>query len=123
MNSLLAAAGWFITEWTIAAAAFLTASGVVWRTAIKPTRDFIRKFKTWMTRIEESVSIVEEQMKPNSGSTVLDKVHVLEHDLSQLKRDVKTLLKHDAQRDQPGLRYGESDPKGEPNAQTPNLHE
>lgn len=113
MNTILAAAGWLITEWTIALAAFLTASGVIWQKVVVPLRGFVRKFKAWMLRIEESVGLVEAQMKPNSGKTLMDKVAAasverdqIARDITEIKQQVAVLIKHDLERDQPGRRYG-----------------
>lgn len=90
-------------------AAFLTASGVIWQKVVVPVRGFVRKFKAWMHRVEVSIALVEEQMKPNSGSTILDRVHSNADSIARIDRNIQELLKHDRERDQPGLRYGEDD--------------
>jgi hypothetical protein len=78
----------------IVAAAVATALGVLWARVLRPVRDWFRSFKAWMHRIEVSVTWVEEQMLPNGGTTLVDKVNLL--------------LKHDSERDTPGRRYGPS---------------
>lgn len=106
MGSIPAAAGWVVTEWTIALAAFLTSAGVIWRKVVVPVRGFVRKFKAWMVRVETSIALVEEQMKPNSGTTLLDRVTANTEKVKQIDRNVQMLLEHDRERDQPGRRYG-----------------
>jgi hypothetical protein len=89
---MASAAGWEITEWTIAIGATLTALGIIHRKVMRPVVDFVRRFKAWMERIEHAVMWVDEQMRPNGGSTLVDKVNML--------------LEHDATRDREGKRYG-----------------
>ena len=93
---LSAVTGWDITEWVVAIAATVTAVGVIWRKAVVPVRDFVRGFKAWMARIETATKWTEEQMKPNGGGSLVDKVDML--------------LRHDAERDRHGMRYGDDKP-------------
>jgi hypothetical protein len=90
-----AVSGWAVTEWTIAIGATLTALGIIHRKVMKPVVDFVRRFKAWMERIEHAVMWVDEQMRPNGGSTLVDKVNML--------------LEHDASRDVEGKRYGNTE--------------
>ena len=94
-----AAVGWEVTEWAVALAAFITALGVLWRKVIVPCRQFFRRFRAWMDRTETAIDWVETNMRPNGGSTRVDKV-------DQLNAHVAMLLEHDAERDNYGLRYG-----------------
>jgi hypothetical protein len=87
-----AVSGWEITEWTIAIGATLTALGIIHHKIMRPVIGFVRRFKAWMDRIEHAVMWVDEQMRPNGGSTLVDKVNML--------------LEHDATRDIEGKRYG-----------------
>lgn len=105
------------TEVPITIAAVLVALGVIWRKVVIPVRAFVRRFKAWMTRIEESTSLVEEQMKPNSGSTLWDKIEIgnreraeIRDELAELRSDVRILLEHDAVRDAAGYRYSDTPP-------------
>ena len=66
---------------------------------VRPVIGFVRRFKAWMDRVEHSVGWTEQQMKPNGGSTLVDKVNVMQ-------RQVALLLRHDAERDVEGKRYG-----------------
>lgn len=99
--------GWAVTEWAIAVTAILTCVGLVWRKVVKPLRDAWRAIKAWMHRVETSVVWTEEQMKPNGGSTLVDKVDVMQ-------KQVALLLTHDAERDVDGKRYGNETPREEP---------
>lgn len=76
----------------IIAAAVVTAIGIIWRKVVVPVRGWFRQFKAWMHRIEGGMEWVEAQMKPNGGSSLVDKVNML--------------LEHDAERDTAGHRYG-----------------
>ena len=76
----------------IVTAAVIVALGVVWQKVVVPVRDWVRKFKAWMDRTETALTWVEAQMKPNGGSSLVDKVNLL--------------LAHDAERDTPNRRYG-----------------
>lgn len=87
--------GWAVTEWAVAITAILTCGGLVWTKVVKPLRHAWQTFKAWMDRVESSVKWTEEQMKPNGGSTLVDKVDML--------------LRHDAERDVDGKRYGTSE--------------
>lgn len=82
-------------EWIIVAGAVVAALSVIWRKVVLPVRDFIQRVKRFMDRTETAVSWVEEQMKPNGGSSLVDKVNML--------------LAHDAERDVVGRRYGTED--------------
>ena len=108
------------TEWLALLIAAITACGLMWRKVFRPIAAFVRSFQAWMARIESSISLVEEHMKPNSGSTLMDKANqanesarlaadVADNNAAQIKaldRKVTKLLTHDQERDQPGLRYG-----------------
>lgn len=94
--------GWDITEWMVAVAAFLTAGGVIHQKVVKPVRAFWRVFKMWMVKIEVSTAWTEQQMRENSGSSLVDKVDLL-------RKQVSLLLKHDAERDRAGMRYSDPD--------------
>jgi hypothetical protein len=76
----------------IITAALVAALGVLWRKVVVPVRGWFRSFKAWMDRTETALTWVESQMKPNGGSTLVDKVNML--------------LEHDAERDTAGRRYG-----------------
>jgi hypothetical protein len=89
-----AVSGWAVTEWTIAIGATLTALGIIHRKIMRPIVHFVRRFKAWMDRVETAVTWVDQQMRPNGGTTLVDKVD--------------RLLKHDAERDTEGKRYGSS---------------
>jgi hypothetical protein len=89
-----AVSGWAVTEWTIAIGATLTALGIIHHKIMRPIIHFVRRFKAWMDRVETAVTWVDQQMRPNGGSTLVDKVD--------------RLLKHDAERDTEGKRYGSS---------------
>jgi hypothetical protein len=89
-----AVSGWAVTEWTIAIGATLTALGIIHHKILRPIIHFVRRFKAWMDRVETAVTWVDQQMRPNGGSTLVDKVD--------------RLLKHDAERDTEGKRYGSS---------------
>jgi len=97
---LSAVNGWTITEWTGAIIGIITATGLTWRKVVVPVRGFVRGFKAWMSRIEAATLWTEQQMKPNGGASVVDKV-------DRLQRDVEMLLRHDAERDRHGMRYGD----------------
>lgn len=92
MNAL---AAWEIPAITAAA---LAAIGIIVR-ATQRVVFAIRDFYAWMARMETSTQWVESQMRPNGGSTLVDHV-------TQLRVDVEMLLRHDAERDTKGLRYG-----------------
>lgn len=76
----------------IIAGAVIAALGVIWRKAVVPVVRWFRQFKAWMDRTETALTWVELQMKPNGGSSLVDKVNLL--------------LRHDAERDTEGHRYG-----------------
>lgn len=76
----------------IVTATVIAALGVIWRKMVIPLRDWVRQFKAWMARMETALTWVDIQMKPNGGSTLVDKVNLL--------------LEHDAERDTSGHRYG-----------------
>ena len=94
--------GWAITEWAIAGTAILTFLGLAWRKVVVPIRDWWRSFKAWMARVESSLTWTETQMRPNSGSSLVDKVN-------EMYDNVAMLLDHDAERDVEGKRYGDGD--------------
>ena len=100
--------GWDITEWTVALAAFLVATGVVWGKVVMPVRAAWRWIKEWMHRVETSVTWTDDQMRPNSGTSLVDKVDNLVVEVGQMKSDVSLLLRdcRDTNRDRPGARYG-----------------
>lgn len=84
-----------IPNGVIVAGAVVAALGVLWRKVVKPVRGFFSALKAWMDRVETAISWVEAQMKPNGGGSLVDKVNLL--------------LKHDAERDTEGKRYGATD--------------
>jgi hypothetical protein len=84
-----------IPNGVIVAGAVVAALGAIWQKVVKPVRGFASGFKAWMDRIETTTSWVESQMKPNGGGSLVDKVNLL--------------LKHDAERDKEGKRYGTTD--------------
>lgn len=93
--------------------ASITAAGLIWRKVVIPVRNFIHTLKAWMKRIEASVTLVEEQMKPNGGATLYDKAEQasaermqMRAEIAELSADVRMLLLHDRERDTPGFRYG-----------------
>lgn len=100
--------------------ALITASSLVWVKLLKPVVDIFRRAGAWMDRIEVAIKLVEAHMKPNSGSTLIDKVAAAgaaaeaaaiqsnenSAGIKILNEKVTTLLAHDRERDQPGLRYG-----------------
>lgn len=93
-------AGWDLTGWATAIVAVITACGLIWNKVVKPIRNWLQAFKAWMIRIEAATVWTETQMKPNGGSTLVDKV-------DKLQKQVTLLLKHDAERDTAGKRYGD----------------
>lgn len=121
--------GWELTEWMVASAAAVTAAGVIWKKVVKgmfwnrmviPIRQFVRRFKEWMAEVESSVQAVKEQLEPNGGSTLLDKVNAnseriarIDDRMTRMDRNVQMLLTHDAERDRHGMRYGEHPDRGE----------
>ena len=76
----------------IIAAAVVTAFGIIWRKVVVPIKGWFHSFRVWMDRIETGMDWVEQQMKPNGGGSLVDKVNML--------------LEHDAERDTAGRRYG-----------------
>ena len=76
----------------IVAAAVLTALGIIWRKVVVPVRTFAHDVRSFHTRMTTSIEWVEAQMKPNGGTSLVDKVNML--------------LQHDAARDTLGRRYG-----------------
>jgi hypothetical protein len=98
--------GWAVTEWAVAITAILTAAGLVWRKVVAPIRSFVQHFKAWMARIENATTWTEQQMRPNGGSTLLDKVDHAAQEIKSLRESVAMLLAHDAERDVEGKRYG-----------------
>jgi hypothetical protein len=114
MTTTAVTIGEFATRAPITIAAVVVALGVIWRKVVIPLREFVRRFKAWMARIEASTALVEEQMKPNSGSTLWDKIELanreraeIHRSIDELRIDVRMLLKHDAERDVVGFRYGD----------------
>lgn len=121
--------GWAVTEWMVAIAAGVTAAGVIWKKVVKgmfwnrmviPIRLFVRRFKEWMAEVESSVQAVKEQLEPNHGTTLLDKVNAnseriasIDERMTRMDRNVQMLLEHDAERDRHGMRYGENPDKQE----------
>ena len=106
--------GWDVTSWAAAITAILTAGGLVWTKVVKPLRAGWHAIKAWMSRVEKSVAWTEEQMKPNGGSTLRDKVDHAAGEVESLRKSVAMLLAHDAERDVAGKRYGETEPTEEP---------
>ena len=90
----------------IVAAAVVAACGVLWRKVVVPVRGWFRAFRDWMARIETAVTWVDHQMKPNNGSSLVDKVNRTVDKVCELSTNVALLLDHDAERDTTGRRYG-----------------
>lgn len=107
----------------------ITAIGLVWRKGVVPIRHFGVEAFEFMRETRESNELVAQQMKPN-GSTLIQKVDAAatKADLAAEKAEeaatlarksarqivlidgkLNTLLRHDRDRDQPGLRYGQPD--------------
>ncbi len=82
-------------NFVVISAAVVTGLGIIWRKVVMPVRGWFRQFKAWMDRVETSMTWVEQQMKPNGGGSLVDKVNML--------------LQHDAERDTAGRRYGPSE--------------
>jgi hypothetical protein len=82
--------GWEVTEYAIALTAIIAAGAAIWK-AVGVVRN-----------IRDGVDFVGSMMRPNGGSSVIDR-------LERLEVDVSVLLKHDRDRDQPGKRYQEED--------------
>lgn len=70
-----------VVTWVVAAAAFVTASGVLWNKVIKPIID-------WGVRLDKTMSFVEQQMIPNGGSSLRDSVNRIENRLNLLEEHV-----------------------------------
>jgi flagellar biosynthesis/type III secretory pathway M-ring protein FliF/YscJ len=66
--------GWEISEWAGAVIAVVGAVSILWAKVIKPVRRFLANLVRFMHRMEEAVEWVETQMRPNHGSTLVDKV-------------------------------------------------
>lgn len=109
-----AVTGFTVVEWLVAAAAGATAVGVLWRKVVRPSRDFVRRFKEWMNDVHETIVAVKAQLEPNGGSTLLDKVTANAESIRQMDRNVRMLLQHDAERDREGLRYADKTDRQEP---------
>ena len=90
----------------IISAAVIAALGVIWRKVVAPVRGWFRSFKAWQARIETAVTWVDHQMKPNNGSSLVDKVNKTVDKVCELSANVALLLDHDAERDKTGRRYG-----------------
>ena len=90
----------------VVAAAVVTACGVLWRKVVVPVRGWFRAFRDWMVRIETTIAWVDKQMKPNNGSSLVDKVNRTADKVCELSDNVALLLDHDAERDTTGRRYG-----------------
>lgn len=94
-------------------AAVVVALGVIWRKVVAPVRQWFRSLKAWMERMEVALGWVDIQMKPNSGSSLTDKVNATVVAIEELRTDVRMLLEHDAERDVTGRRYGPTNDEGE----------
>lgn len=95
----------------IITAAVVAALGVIWRKVVAPVREWMHQFKAWMTRTETALTWVEAQMKPNGGSSLVDKVNNTVEKVDELTTNVALLLEHDAERDTAGRRYGPEKPE------------
>ena len=95
-----------IPNGVIVAGAVVAAVGVIWRKVVVPVRDWLRAFKAWMARIDTATTWVDHQMKPNNGSSLVDKVDRTVDRVEKLTANVALLLDHDAERDTTGRRYG-----------------
>lgn len=95
----------------IISAAVIAALGVIWRKVVVPVRGWFRSFREWMHRIETAVTWVDHQMKPNGGSSLVDKVNNTVEKVDELTTNVALLLEHDAERDTAGRRYGPEKPE------------
>lgn len=114
------------TAWLALLITAITAIGLVWRKGVIPIRHFGREAFEFMRETRESNQLVAQQMKPN-GSTLIQKVDAAAekadmaaekaeeaaivaqrsaHQITVMDGKLNTLLKHDRERDQPGLRYG-----------------
>lgn len=103
-----------IPNTVIVAGAVLAALAVIWSKAVVPVRDWVRRFKAWMDRIEVGIGWVDTQMRPNGGSSLVDKVNATVVAVEELNTSVAMLLRHDAERDTPGHRYGPAQEEGNP---------
>jgi hypothetical protein len=102
----------------LAVAVLVLAASAAWRA---------RRVDVSVGNITGSVDFVAEQMTPNGGSSMRDAVDRIEHkvdahglrlsdledavtkpsaEIAQLRRNVELLLRHDAERDTEGRRYG-----------------
>lgn len=93
-------------EWIIVTGAVVAAVGVIWRKAVLPVVHFFQRVRQFMDRTETAVTWVEQQMRNNGGSSLVDKV-------DELVQNVTMLLDHDAERDTYGRRYGPDKEEGD----------
>ena len=81
-----------VPDWIIVAAAVVLGVAVIWSKVIQPT---IRAGKD----VHEGVVFVQMMMRPNGGSSVIDR-------LDRLERRVAELAQTNAEEDRYGKRYG-----------------
>lgn len=67
-----------VAQWIITAGAVVGALGVIFQTAVKPVIK-------WARRIEQAVTIVEQNMVNNGGSTMRDAIDRIEKRITELE--------------------------------------
>lgn len=72
-----------VANWLAMVAGTIVSLGVIHRAVIYPV------YK-WAKRLEQTISFVEEQMKPNSGSSVRDSLDRIENRLTLVEAYITT---------------------------------
>ena len=98
-----------VARYSAAIIGSITAAGLIWRQVMVVVR-FTRRFREWMDHIEGVMIVVDRELKPNAGSTLIDKVratsvaqelatierHEIRTQLGLVQADVAKLLEREA---------------------------